>query len=92
MTDAEHREHDVTHRSDDYALIVDTEAEQNYIRELERRVTELEAENNYLRHAAGAFGELAERLNAVVQQRQSAELRVRALRLCAPDAASPRNA
>jgi hypothetical protein len=44
------------------------------------RIAELEAENAWLRHAAGAFGELAERLNVVLQRRQSAELGSQALR------------
>jgi hypothetical protein len=42
-----------------------------YVRALEARIVELEAENAWLRHAAGSFGELAERFSAVVQQRRA---------------------
>jgi hypothetical protein len=40
------------------------------VRALEQRITELEAENTWLRHAAGSFGELAERFNALLQHRR----------------------
>jgi hypothetical protein len=45
------------------------EWERTYVRDLEQRITELEAENAWLKHAAGAFGELAERFNAVLRGR-----------------------
>ena len=49
----------------------DNESLSAYVRALEARIVELEAENAWLRHAAGSFGELAERFSAVVQQRRA---------------------
>jgi len=50
----------------------DIEAQKQYVKALEQRIIELEAENKWLAQAAGAFGELAERLNALLQQERGA--------------------
>ena len=56
------------------------DSERQYVQALKQRIAELEMENTWLRQAAGAFGELAERLNEVVQQRQAAQFPSYALR------------
>ncbi|MEO5894880.1 MAG: hypothetical protein ABIS06_04180 [Vicinamibacterales bacterium] len=55
----------------------DTESLRTYVRALEARIVELESENSWLRHAAGSFGELAERFNAVLQRQRVASQRGR---------------
>ena len=50
----------------------DNETQKQSIEALEQRIIELEAENTCLAEAARAFGELAERLNALLQQRRGA--------------------
>lgn len=51
----------------------ENEALSDCVRTLEQRITELEAENAWLRHAAGSFGELAERFNALLRARRKRE-------------------
>jgi hypothetical protein len=48
----------------------DNDSQRRYVKALEQRIIELEAENKCLKQAAGTFGELAERLNALLQARR----------------------
>ena len=80
-------DHDARGRAAGYEDI-----EHNYVQALEQRIVELEAENTWLRQAAGAFGELAERLNEVVQRRQAAQLDSCALRSAPDRRKAPRSA
>jgi len=75
--------HDTNPQAGNTKRHIDNDSHQSYVKALEGRIIELEAENRLLAQAAGAFGELAERLNALLQRRRE-ELDEVALR-CSPD-------